>query len=277
MPRRMRRCMTSPTGCSSIQRRNFSNQLAAEQLSNRPPPIHHVGGPTRDSPTWQSPTEDAEETVTEALRSGPLALSPTSGREHDDVTSDEAIEEGDHRLTSTPSLKEGGASGDGCCEDFFRNHLRAALKAKKSFGYQHFSATASTSFGFMFSVTQRLPTRIRKPGTSLLNHIVGAHSLGDGGDVEHVPGLKLRTPKDHFFCKNFSGCLELTFRPRISALVEGRFSDRVAADKIDLTDAVEHDLQSARAIGFVVAWRKCQYRSLVSLRGSDRGDTGHPR
>ena len=44
---------------------------------------------------------------------------------------------------------------------------------------------------------------------------------------------------------------------------EGLFSDGVASDEIDLTDAVEHDLQSVGAIGFVVVRRK---RQIVVLR-----------
>ena len=53
----------------AIQRRNFY-QLAAE-VSHRGRYYHEYSmavDVTRDSPTWQPPTEDAEETVTEALR-----------------------------------------------------------------------------------------------------------------------------------------------------------------------------------------------------------------
>ena len=58
----------------AIQRRNFY-QLAAE-VSHRGRYYHEYSlavDVTRDSPTWQPPTEDAEETVTEALRD--LAIS----------------------------------------------------------------------------------------------------------------------------------------------------------------------------------------------------------
>ena len=53
----------------AIQRRNFY-QLAAE-ASHRARYYHEYTmsiDVTRDSPTWQPPTEDAEEIVTEALR-----------------------------------------------------------------------------------------------------------------------------------------------------------------------------------------------------------------
>ena len=49
---------------------------------------------TRDSPTWQPPTEDAEETVTEALRDLAGWLYRQLQAEYDHLTSDEAIEEG---------------------------------------------------------------------------------------------------------------------------------------------------------------------------------------
>ncbi len=49
---------------------------------------------TRDSPTCQSPTEDAEETVTEALRDLARWLYRQLQAEYDHLTSDEAIEEG---------------------------------------------------------------------------------------------------------------------------------------------------------------------------------------
>ena len=49
---------------------------------------------TRDSPTCQSPTEDAEETVTEALRDLARWLYRQLEAEYDHFTSDEAIEEG---------------------------------------------------------------------------------------------------------------------------------------------------------------------------------------
>ena len=57
----------------AIQRRNFY-QLAAE-ASHRGRYYHEYTmsiDVTRESTTWQPPTEDAEETVTEALRAGGL-------------------------------------------------------------------------------------------------------------------------------------------------------------------------------------------------------------
>jgi hypothetical protein len=49
---------------------------------------------TRDSPNWQPPTEDAEEIVTEALRDLARWLYRQLEAEYDQLTSDEAIEEG---------------------------------------------------------------------------------------------------------------------------------------------------------------------------------------
>ena len=49
---------------------------------------------TRDSPTWQPPTEDAEETVTEALRDLARWLYRQLEAEYDHLISDETIEEG---------------------------------------------------------------------------------------------------------------------------------------------------------------------------------------
>lgn len=49
---------------------------------------------TRDSPTWQPATEDAEEIVTEALRDLARWLYRQLEVEYDHLTSDEAIEEG---------------------------------------------------------------------------------------------------------------------------------------------------------------------------------------
>jgi hypothetical protein len=48
---------------------------------------------TRDSPTWQPPTEDAEEIVTKALRDLARWLYRQLEAEYDHLTSDEAIEE----------------------------------------------------------------------------------------------------------------------------------------------------------------------------------------
>ena len=49
---------------------------------------------TRDSPTWQLPTEDADEIVTGALRDLARWLYRQLQAEYDHLTSDEAIEEG---------------------------------------------------------------------------------------------------------------------------------------------------------------------------------------
>jgi hypothetical protein len=49
---------------------------------------------TRDSPSWQPPTEDAEEIVTEALRDLARWLYRQLQREYGHLTSVEAIEEG---------------------------------------------------------------------------------------------------------------------------------------------------------------------------------------
>ena len=48
----------------------------------------------RDSPTWQLPSEDAEEIVTEAMRDLARWLYRQVQAEYDHLTSDEAIEEG---------------------------------------------------------------------------------------------------------------------------------------------------------------------------------------
>ena len=78
-----------------IQRRNFY-QLAAE-ASHRGRYFHEYimsVDVTRDSPTGQPSTEDAEETVTEALRDLARWLYRQLQAEYDYLTSDEAIEEG---------------------------------------------------------------------------------------------------------------------------------------------------------------------------------------
>jgi hypothetical protein len=79
----------------AIQRRNFY-QLTAE-VSHRGRYYHEYTmavDVTRDSPTWQPPTEDAEETVTEALRDLARWLYRQLEAEYDHLTSDETIEEG---------------------------------------------------------------------------------------------------------------------------------------------------------------------------------------
>jgi len=79
----------------AIQRRNFY-QLAVE-VSHRGRYCHEYTmsvDVTRDSPTWQPPTEDAEEIVTEALRDRARWLYRQLESEFDHLTSDEAIEDG---------------------------------------------------------------------------------------------------------------------------------------------------------------------------------------
>ncbi|SOC20673.1 hypothetical protein SAMN05877809_11319 [Rhodobacter sp. JA431] len=79
----------------AIQRRNFY-RLAAE-ASHRGRYYHeHTMSVdvTRDSPSSQPPTEDAEEIVTEALRDLARWLYRQLQAEYEHLTSDEAIEEG---------------------------------------------------------------------------------------------------------------------------------------------------------------------------------------
>jgi hypothetical protein len=61
---------------------------------------------TRDSPTWQPPTEDAEEFVSEALRDLARWLYHQLQAEYDQLTSDEAIEEG--IIVNEYTFTEGG-------------------------------------------------------------------------------------------------------------------------------------------------------------------------
>jgi hypothetical protein len=78
----------------AIQRRNFF-QLAAK-ISHSGRYYHEYTmsvDVTRDSPTWQPPTEDAEEILTEALRDMARWLYRQLRAEYDHLTSDEAIEE----------------------------------------------------------------------------------------------------------------------------------------------------------------------------------------
>lgn len=78
----------------AIQKRNFY-QLCAE-ASHRSSYYHeytmsvHV---TRDSATWQPPSEDAEEIVTEALRDLARWLYRQLEAEYEHLTSDDAVEE----------------------------------------------------------------------------------------------------------------------------------------------------------------------------------------
>ncbi|WP_341485678.1 antitoxin of toxin-antitoxin stability system [Thioclava sp. GXIMD4215] len=79
----------------AIQRRNFY-QLTAE-VSHRGRYYHEYTmsvNVTRDSPTWQRPTEDAKEIVTEALRDLARWLYRQLQAEYDHFTSDEAVEQG---------------------------------------------------------------------------------------------------------------------------------------------------------------------------------------
>jgi hypothetical protein len=90
-----------------IQRRNFY-QLAAE-ASHRGRYYHEYTmsvDVTRDSLTCQSPTEDAEEIVTEALRDLARWLYRQLEAEYDHLTSDEAIEEG--IIVNEYTFTEGG-------------------------------------------------------------------------------------------------------------------------------------------------------------------------
>ena len=61
---------------------------------------------TRDSPTWQPPTEDAEEILTEALRDMARWLYRQLQAEYDHLTSKEAIEEG--IIANEYTFTEGG-------------------------------------------------------------------------------------------------------------------------------------------------------------------------
>ena len=79
----------------AVQRRNFY-QLSAE-ATHRGRYYHEycmIIEVARDSPTWQPPTEDAEEIVTEALRELARWLYRQLDAEHDHLTSDDAIEDG---------------------------------------------------------------------------------------------------------------------------------------------------------------------------------------
>lgn len=79
----------------AIQRRNFY-QLSAE-VSHRGRYYHEFTmsvDVTRDSSTWQPPTEDAEEAVTEAIRDLARWLYRQLEAEHDHQTSDEVTEDG---------------------------------------------------------------------------------------------------------------------------------------------------------------------------------------
>jgi hypothetical protein len=79
----------------AIQRRNFY-QLCAE-ASHRGRYYHEYTmsvDVTRDSVTWQPPTSDAEEIVTEALRDLARWLYRQLEAEYDHLTSDEVIEDG---------------------------------------------------------------------------------------------------------------------------------------------------------------------------------------
>jgi hypothetical protein len=91
----------------AVQRRNFY-PLAAE-VSHRGRYYHDYTmsvDVTRDSPTWQPPTEDADEIVIEALRDLARWLYRQLQAEYDHLTSDEAIEEG--IIVNEYTFTEGG-------------------------------------------------------------------------------------------------------------------------------------------------------------------------
>ena len=91
----------------AIQRRNFY-QLAAE-VSHRGRYYHEYTmsvDVTRDSPTWQPPTEGAEEIVTEAIRDLVRWLYRQLQVEYDHLTSDESIE--DSIIANEYTFTEGG-------------------------------------------------------------------------------------------------------------------------------------------------------------------------
>ena len=79
----------------AIQRRNFY-QLAAA-ISHRGRYYHEYTmsvDVTRDSPSWQPPTADAEETMVEAIRDLARWLYRQLQTEYDHLTSNESIEDG---------------------------------------------------------------------------------------------------------------------------------------------------------------------------------------
>jgi len=91
----------------AIPRRSFQ-QLAAE-ASQRDHFYHeytNAADLTRDSPTWQPPTEDAEEIVVEAIRDLARWLYRQLQTEYDHLTSDDAIEEG--IIVNEYTFTEGG-------------------------------------------------------------------------------------------------------------------------------------------------------------------------
>ena len=91
----------------AIQRRNFY-QLAAE-ISHRGRYYHEYTmsvDVTRDSPTWQPPTEDAEETMLEAFRDLARWLYRQLQVEYDHLASDESIE--DSIIANEYTFTEGG-------------------------------------------------------------------------------------------------------------------------------------------------------------------------
>jgi hypothetical protein len=91
----------------AILRRSFQ-QLAAE-ASQRDCFYHEYTNSadlTRDSPTWQPPTEDAEVIVTEALRDLARWLYRQLQAGYDHLTLDEAIDEG--LIVNAYTFTEGG-------------------------------------------------------------------------------------------------------------------------------------------------------------------------
>ncbi len=78
----------------AVQRRNFWQIHASIRQSGR---YHHeytmAVEVERDSPTWQPPTDDAEDTVTEAMRDLARWLYRQLRTEYEHLTSDDAIDE----------------------------------------------------------------------------------------------------------------------------------------------------------------------------------------
>ncbi len=78
----------------AVQRKNFFQIHASIRQSGR---YHHeytmAVEVERDSPTWQPPTDDAEDTVTEAMRDLARWLYRQLRAEYEHLTSDDAIDE----------------------------------------------------------------------------------------------------------------------------------------------------------------------------------------
>ena len=91
----------------AIPRRSFQQLAAEASHSDR---FYHdstnAADLTRDSPTWQPPTEDSEEIVTEAIRELARWLYRQLQSEYVHLTSDESIEEG--IIVNEYTFTEGG-------------------------------------------------------------------------------------------------------------------------------------------------------------------------